>query len=250
MSKPEDSNPNHREILELIPLYVSGALNADEKQKLESQLSTSEEYRSQLEFEQSLQQSVAEFDDAEINSAMERNFSQFSERLKLDQEENSVEAQKTSAPVKQNTSDISAKISGFFKSLLPSSNPQLGGAFAMGLAAVIGIGIFIQSPSEGLNQPSNWSSEEFVRSCESGVGAQNFEFTLTPTSANKLTSEDVAKLASSHLQEDEFNISSSAEEIVLVMNGEECDKRVPQLLQTLKSNDKLIKSVEVRNISQ
>ncbi len=252
MSKPTDSTDIHREIEELIPIYVSGTIDGVDKQKVESHISTCDACSSQLQFERSMQQSVNEFDDTTINDAMERSFTKFSDRLDSDIEAAAISkvGSVETAPVSRSADSLPSRISRFLSSLIPTSNAQFGGALAMGLAAVVGIGVFVQSPSNDLNQPSNWNTDEFVRSCDSSAGTQEFEFTITPATSDSLDTDAIAQLASTHLLEAEFSIASTTDNIVLTMNGEACDTRVPQLLQTFKAEEKVIQSVRVRNISQ
>ena len=169
MNKPMDEIELCREIVELIPLYVSGVIEPEDAIRLESHINECKTCSNELEFEKTLQQSVNSLDEKNIDAIMQRNLAHFSTRL--DDDINKVasaahSAENHSQRKNQHSSrGFANSISNFLKSVLPGGNPALGGAFAMGLAVLVGAGVLLNSPTHDQIPDSGSFPEDFVRSC-------------------------------------------------------------------------------------
>ena len=253
MSKPVDSTDLCREIVELIPLYVSGAIEPEDAIKLESHIDSCKSCSSELEFEKSLQKSVVSYEEKEIDAIMQRNLASFSSRLDADISNAASNAANsethTQADNRSSSGGLLHSIGDFLKSIVPSGNPAMGGAFAMGLAVLVGAGVLLNSPSYDQIPNIGSNPEDFVRSCGDVEGSQTYEFTIEPAKTSDLQVEQVTSIANEYLEGNEIDIIQSGNNLVLTMTGEACDQRVPQLLQSLKSQPETVKSVTLKNTS-
>ena len=164
-SEDNTSNEHHKEI-DLIPLYVNKVLEKQERDTLESHIESCEICKRELKFEQTLQSTINETKEDLLSEKMSRNLALFNKRL----DDEAQVTQKNTLPtenkvIKNKDDSASKKILQFIQSLIPVSNPALGGALAMGFAAVLGIGIFLQYP-KGSSTPANeWDPSSLVRGC-------------------------------------------------------------------------------------
>jgi len=242
MSTKTNSRKEHTEIIELLPLYVNNAIDAADKDKVDAHLETCGDCRKQLEFEKKLQQATSA--NMDVTQTAQRNLAKFNDMLDEEQSRVGQElgSSKSTTPNMRSSADdkpgIVQRIITFFGDLVPVSGGQFGGAMAMGLCAVLAVGVLYKS-SDGASPVGYQDPSNIVRGCEVTDEVQQYEFAISPTSQAPVNVEAIEMLIEGAFSGGNYKLVDNKGSLLLTIDGTVCDKRIPKVTRSLEEQESI-----------
>lgn len=263
MRTKENTNKEHRSIVELLPLYVNNSLDAERRVRVDRHLENCSDCRQELAFEQKLQQAIAV--NVDVSQLAIHNLAKFIEmfndvQMTVDDDrlagaKNSESDLKSEAgkpgfdPLKR-LAQLLKSVTSFPGRQFPSGrfpSGQFNGALALGFCALVAIGILYQ-PTRDAYYSGKQNSEDFVRSCESSDEIRQYEFSVGAADSTPVNIEAVEMLLKGAFPATHYAIVQRQDALLITVDGTVCDKRIPKVTRSLEEQQS-IGSVTVRNLS-
>jgi len=215
-------NDNHKELFELLPLYVNNSLDAEKTLAVEKHLNDCIECQNELNFERSLQESIS-INEVDMTELSVRNLPKFNAQLDQLIAKKSQAAALDRIP-KQSThsTPLMQRIFDYGRALL-TPGPALGGALVLGCCGLVVVGVLSRSGDSGQMQSPLRGCEHVVKQHKLRIVASNVDS----------VSDGTKYLLEEHFPGSDFTVETVGDNNVVVsLKGDTC--MIPLLINDLE----------------